>query len=388
MHKTFSIKTLGCKLNQHESSLIVNQFTRHGWKLKPFGEMADVVIINTCTVTDKSDKKCRNYIRQGAKFSGTGTSVITGCMAESVGDSLLAMEEAGLVLRNSDKDDIFNRVCEFLNTPVQEEVLHLSEVDLTGGASRTRASLKVQDGCDGSCTYCIVPSVRGLPVSRPVYEVVEDARSLIDRGYPELVLTGVTIGKYYSDNNDLAELLERLLGLDGDFRVRVTSIEPNHVTDRLVQLFDSEKLCNHIHLPLQSGSAAILQKMKRPYTPLEFMSVVDMIRKKNPLIAIGSDVILGFPGEGEEQFMESMDMIERARFAYVHQFTFSPRRGTPAALMEQTSSPAEVAERAGRMKDLASKVGLEYRKNFEGRELSAVIERGAVSYTHLRAHET
>ncbi len=398
MSGTFSIKTLGCKLNQYESGLIAGQFTAAGWDLRPFGDMVDVVIVNTCTVTDRSDKKCRNYIRQGARFSRLGKAVVTGCMAERDAAGLLALPEVLAVFNNSDKSGLPEKIQQVLRrsepgmeasrdnqypiSSVEKGTYSLGggDGDTPAGAeeplplNRTRGFLKIQDGCDGTCSYCIVPSVRGGPRSREFRLVVDHARKLIDSGCPELVLTGITIGKYESGRKDLADLVEALALLDGDFRLRVTSIEPKHVTERLVGLLGSARVCPHIHLPLQSGSDRILRLMQRPYSAAEYMGIVDTIRKKSDKIALGTDVIIGFPGEEESDFLESLQMVERAGFSYVHQFSFSPRSGTPASAMNGACPERDIARRSSRMRELGAAVGLAYRKRFEGEVLPCVVE--------------
>lgn len=382
MPKTFCIKTLGCKLNQYESSLMAHRFLSHGWEPVEFGLEADVVIINTCTVTDRSDKKCRSHIRQGARFSRGGGVIVTGCLAEARRDELQAMPEVLAAFANSEKDDIILHA---------ERLLSESPVpDATGDSSdsplpflHTRGFLKIQDGCDNSCSYCIVPSVRGGARSRDFGGILGHARKLIDAGCPELVLTGITIGGYSDGGRDLASLVEALAELEGNFRLRITSIEPNHVTGRIAGLLNHPRVCPHIHLPLQSGSDRILGLMNRPYSRREYLSVVAMLRSACPGIAVGADIIIGFPGETEDDFLLSLETVGEAGFAYVHQFTFSPRSGTPAADMPGRV-PARVAgERGERLRRAALERALEFRTAHLGTVLDAVVEknRGGGGYT-------
>jgi len=380
MNKTFSIKTLGCKFNQYESAVIADSFVKKGWHPVPFGQKSDIVIINTCTVTDRSDKKCRNYIRQGAKFSLSGGAVVTGCLAERDIETVRQMPEVLAAFGNSEKEFFYERVISAINSndeykdinivsasPENAEEIHMPAV-------RTRKYVKIQSGCDGACTYCIVPSVRGIPLSRSREDIINHAEKLIESGCPEIVLTGITIGKYSDKGHDLAGLLESLIRIQGEFRIRITSIEPNHVSDRLLELYTSEKVCNHIHLPLQSGSPLILDRMNRPYTCEDYISVVERIRSVNPDIAIGTDLIVGFPGETEKEFQESINLIKYVEFPFIHQFTFSPRSGTPAALMKQNATEHEISDRAKRVKEIALEKSLLYRRGFEGRILETVIE--------------
>jgi threonylcarbamoyladenosine tRNA methylthiotransferase MtaB len=384
MQKTFSIKTLGCKLNQYESSLIAGQFLDKGWISRPFGENVDLVIINTCTVTNKSDKKCRNYIRQGAFFSKTGKVLVTGCLAERDADNVNNMPEVFAVVKNSDKEKISSIISKQYNGLFfsEEKIGNNIGNDIVPGKNegyplpfyRTRGLVKIQDGCDGQCTYCIVPAVRGLPVSRDFNDVLNHARKLIDSGCPELILTGITIGKYNSNNKDLSDLINKIVNIGGRFRVRISSIEPNHVSDELIRSFASPKVCPHIHIPLQSGSDRILNIMKRPYSIKDYFGVIENIRKENGDISIGTDIILGFPEESEEDFRLTLEAVEKVQFSYVHQFTFSPRSGTDASRMHGCSLE-EISDRSFRLRELSAMTGYNYRKKFLGRNLLSVIEK-------------
>jgi len=374
MSRTFSIKTLGCKLNQYESSLIAHRFLARGWEAVPFGEEADAVIVNTCTVTDRSDRKCRNIIRQGARSSRRGGVIVTGCLVEAARSELESMPEVWAAFDNSKKDDIVYRVEEALEgTPFPGAFG--GGIDTPLPFLHTRGFLKIQDGCDNNCSYCIVPSVRGRARSRPAREIMDHARKLIDAGCPELVLSGITIGSFADGGMDLAGLAGALADLDGDFRIRITSIEPNHVTGKLMELLGHPRICPHIHLPLQSGSDRILSLMNRPYGSERYLSVVEGLRGVNPGIALGADIIVGFPGESEDDFLRTLDMVDRAAFAYVHQFTFSPRRGTAAASMTATAAFREIADRGERLREKALGAALEYRRSFLGKALPSVVEK-------------
>lgn len=420
MSRTFSIKTLGCKLNQYETSQIAAQFLDNGWKALPFGERVDLVIINTCTVTDKSDRKCRKFIRQGAALSKAGRAIVTGCLVERNPVALRSMPEVMDVFTNSEKESIYTRIAgenderlaythgetgnrdlgkAKIPQPFRDSILdgdRSSTVkgrdkrsackDIAAGSAETplpyfhtRGYIKIQDGCDGRCSYCVIPSVRGKPRSRPFQDILDHARRLIDNGCPELILTGITVGQYSCDDKTLPDLVANLIGMAGRFRLRITSIEPDHLTKPLLSLFRSEKICNHIHLPLQSGSDRILHRMKRPYTRAGYLNTIDHIRAIVPDIALGTDLIIGFPGEGEGDFQQTIEMVERVKFSYVHQFTFSPRSGTDAALMEQDLSSRIISERSNRLRELSKSIGLEYRKKFEGEILESVIEKNRFS---------
>lgn len=379
MSRTFSIKTLGCKLNQYESSLMAQRLIAGGWEARPFGEAVDLVIVNTCTVTDRSDKKCRNYIRQGARLSAAGKSLVTGCLVNRDPAGVSAMPETGAVLSNDEKELLEERI-EVMLGPSSRDSTDSKDAaaqTLAVPLFRTRGYLKVQDGCDGGCSYCIVPAVRGAPRSRDFDEILAHARMLVERGCPELVLTGITIGGYSREGRDLADLALAITGIRGHFRLRITSIEPNHLDEKLISLLGRGNICPHIHLPLQSGSDRILKAMNRPYTVSSYMERIERIRAHEPRIAVGTDIIIGFPGESEADFERSLAMVARAGFSYVHQFSFSPRTGTPASLMPACDA-AVIAERSARMREAAAAVGLEYRKRFLNEVLPCVIEkRGA-----------
>ncbi len=373
MPKTFSIKTLGCKLNQYESSLIAHHFLTRGWAAVPFGDEADAVIVNTCTVTDRSDRKCRTLIRQGARSSRWGGVFVTGCLAESSKKEIESMPEVLGTFGNSEKGEMAARIEESIDNAAVSE--RSSDIDAPLPFLHTRGFLKIQEGCDNNCSYCIVPSVRGRARSRPFREIMYHAEKLIDAGCPELVLSGITIGSYADSGMDLAGLAESLLGLEGNFRVRITSIEPNHVTGKLIELLGHPGICPHLHLPLQSGSDSILSLMNRPYTEKQYLSVVGEVRRASPEIALGTDIIVGFPGESEDDFLRTLGLVDRAGFAYVHQFTFSPRRGTAAASMKPAATQQEIAERGARLREKAFRAALEYRRSFLGKTLQSVVEK-------------
>lgn len=375
MTKTFSIKTFGCKLNQYESGRISEELTLRGYAKREFGDSVDFTVINTCSVTDNSEKKCRNSIRAASRNSQV---VVAGCMAEFARTDIEKICASALIIPNADKKDL-GGLCDSIvalegnDSPEHHPPYASEEIETSG---RSRGYLKVQDGCDGSCSYCIVPAVRGIPVSRPADEILNEVRTLLDRGFFEIALTGVTIGKYFSDGLNFSGLVEKIIGIEGGFRLRVTSIEPKHVDDRLISLFSSPKMCRHIHLPLQSGSDEVLSAMNRPYTASEFLSVVERINRADDEIAVGADVIAGFPAETAKDFKQTLSVVSRASFAYVHQFRFSPRRGTPAAALKQQSKGDEISARLDALKSLSDELSIRYRSRFINKILPCVAHRG------------
>ncbi|MCX7678555.1 MAG: tRNA (N(6)-L-threonylcarbamoyladenosine(37)-C(2))-methylthiotransferase MtaB [Spirochaetes bacterium] len=380
MTRTFSIKTLGCKLNQYESASIAQRFLAEGWKAVEFGQRADIVIINTCTVTDRSEKKCRNAIRQGARVSPSGKVIVTGCMVESSRETISQMPEVMACFPNSQKDQILNYVHGSLPTLASARIAH--SIPFPMPFNRTRGYVKIQDGCNQYCSYCIVPKVRGNARSRPIQEILSHVRVLVENLCSEIVLTGITIGNYFDSGATLAQLVKAITEIDGNFRIRITSIEPTHVTDELIEILQHPKICRHLHLPLQSGSNRILKLMNRPYTQLEYLKTVEKIKSKIPLIALGTDVIVGFPSETENDFNDTLQTIRSSSFAYVHQFTFSPRATTPASLLQQLPYDT-VRARSERLRHLATEMGLRYRKQFIGITLQCIIEKKKNSETFI-----
>ncbi|MGQ9844024.1 MAG: tRNA (N(6)-L-threonylcarbamoyladenosine(37)-C(2))-methylthiotransferase MtaB [Spirochaetota bacterium] len=382
MHeRTFSIKTLGCKCNQYESAQIASQLLSSGFKAVAFGSCADIVIINTCTVTNKSNKKCRNYIRQGAKFSKSGKVIVTGCMVETHKAELDAMNEVLRSFNNTQKDQLVDSL-RALNSAIENSTIQKVSKAYALPFMRTRGYIKIQDGCDGGCSYCIVPKVRGVPVSRPLQDVINHARYLINNNCPEIVLTGITIGKYNYEGVTLASLIKKIIELDGNFRIRVTSVEPTHIDNELIEVLQHTKVCKHIHLPLQSGSDAVLAHMNRPYDVSYYFQLVEKIKKLVPDIAIGTDIIVGYPTEGEKDFLATLQLVQQLQFAYVHQFTYSPRQETISS--NYRPLPYDVVhQRANALLEMAQKFSLKYRLQFLNTARLAVIEKVGDGITAL-----
>jgi threonylcarbamoyladenosine tRNA methylthiotransferase MtaB len=381
MARTFSLKTLGCKLNQFDSARLAESFACKGWAARPFGETVDAVVVNTCTVTDRADKKSRNLIRQGSRHARIGKAVVTGCLADRDRLGMEAMPEVLAVFGNREKALIAHKLDQLAGGgpgPAAPDIA----LPLPAFA-RTDGYLKIQDGCDGACAYCVVPEVRGAPRSETAGIVLERAQRSIDRGCPELILTGITIGRYRDSGLDLAGLAESILRLPGKFRLRLTSVEPTHVTERLIDLFQHQKLCSHLHLPLQTGSDRILSLMRRPYRLAQYRNLVDRIRSRSPDVAIGTDLMVGFPGETGDDFSLTLDAVQKIGFAYLHQFTYSPRPGT-AAVDEPapTVSRRDTARRVEALRELARQKSAEYAGRFAGRMLTCVIERDRKSNSY------
>lgn len=342
--------TLGCKVNQSESDTFARQFTAAGYQCVPFDERADVYVINTCTVTHVADKKSRQMLSQARRCNPEALVVATGCYASIVGDALTG--DGTMVVRNRDKDRLLLLVEGRLQraTPDAPYFADLEKyLETPGGQERTRAMVKAQDGCDSHCTYCIIPRARGRSRSLPPEDVVHRVRALVREGHAEVVITGVDLGSYGEDGEavpDLGGLLQRVLEETDVPRVRVSSLEPGDFDPSWLRLWQSPRLCRHLHVPLQSGSAGVLERMERRYTPPQFAEMVATCRAEIPGVTITTDVMVGFPGETEAEFDEGYDFIREIGFDGMHVFKYSPRSGTRAARMPAAVSHEVKVERS------------------------------------------
>ncbi|MGQ9826138.1 MAG: tRNA (N(6)-L-threonylcarbamoyladenosine(37)-C(2))-methylthiotransferase MtaB, partial [Desulfotomaculales bacterium] len=354
-----AIATLGCKVNQYDSNALAGMFSRRGYRVVGFDEPADVYVINTCTVTHIGDRKSRQLIRRAARKNPAAFVVVTGCYAQVSPEEVKAIPGVDLVVGTQEKERIVDLVeenlekkgpCGLLEGAGQAESGGLPA--LAEGGGRVRAFLKIQEGCSNFCTYCIVPYARGPVKSRPPGEILEEAKELLARGYREIVVTGTHAGAYGRDlaeSIDLAGLLETLVELPGLARLRISSVEPQDVSPRLVSLVAGrEKICRHLHIPLQSGDDAVLKKMNRRYTSGFYRALVGSIRAVVPDVAVTTDVMVGFPGETEEQFRRTCEFVREMAFSRLHVFKFSPRKTTPAAGMPG-QIPAPVKEERSRL---------------------------------------
>ncbi len=332
--RTIAVATVGCKLNYAESSSIAAEFVERGGRLVPFEETADVVLINTCTVTSHADSDCRRLIRQAVRRSPEGVIIVTGCYAQLHAATLATMEGVDLVLGTAEKGRALDHLAAFHKRDITE--IHCHSLDesafFTPAASsevsgRTRAFLKIQDGCDYSCSYCTIPAARGGSRSMDTSDAVAAARRLLDDGFHELVLSGVNVGDFgRRSGGSLHELLLRLLDLDGDFRIRISSIEPNLLTDDIIHLTaEHDRLCRHFHIPLQSGSREVLAAMRRRHGTDLYRDRVLAVHAALPDACIGADVIVGFPGETDALFDETAAFIGELPLSYLHVFRYSDR---------------------------------------------------------------
>ncbi len=378
MNRKIAFKTLGCRLNQFETDALASEFHHAGYQLVDFDEKADVYVVNTCTVTNQSDKKSRNLINHASRKPGDSLLVVTGCMVNSQKDALENQDASTYFVENNRKTSIFHMVQahyegEILHpTSLDPDVFNFKPADIT---FHTRSLIKIQDGCDNFCTFCIVPFVRGRAISRPFEQIRENIQQVLDYGFREIVLTGVNIGRYDHDGSNFETLVERILDIQGDFRVRISSIEPDGYGDRFIELFRHPKLMPHLHLCLQSGSDAVLLRMRRMYSMAEFNSIAKKIRKMYPDFNLTTDIIVGFPGETAVDFQSTCDMVRDIGFSHVHTFKYSKRKGTRAERMPDQVPEKIKTERSEIIRLLAEETKRKYRISLIGSIQHVLVEK-------------
>jgi len=380
----FHTITLGCKLNQFDSAAIEGELARRGFTPESDLRLAAVVVVNTCTVTHRADADARKLIRSVRRGNDHCKLLVTGCYAEAEARTLERITGVDRVFGNRDKPRLAS-ILDDLGVEASASVGGGDRgcdgtVDPSAGlhfGERSRAFLKVQEGCRLACSYCIIPRVRGASRSVAPDQLEEVFAALLRRGYPEVVLTGVNTGDYGRDLDeriDLAGLLRRLLVLAGERRIRLNSLEPRTVTDEIVELMAGEpRLAPHLQVPLQSGSPEILRRMRRNYRREEYLARVTRLREAIPHIGLGADVIVGFPGETDDHFEESYAFVEQAPLNYLHVFSWSPRSGTPAAELDERVDPRVVRDRSARMRALGEAKSRDFRLRFQGKTLDAVV---------------
>ncbi len=379
---SISFYTLGCKLNQAETAALLYAAKEQGYTPVDFEEPADVMVVNSCTVTNRADRKTRQALYQARRLSPNGIVVLAGCFPQVNPETSPEIKGVDIVLGTRDKFDLFSAIKDFEKSRVQ--VVRISPVDnherlnsaFIAAPDRTRAFLKIQEGCDNFCTYCIVPYARGNPVSRDFDNTIEEAQRLAKDGYKEIVLTGIDIGSYDDQDRRLIDVVKALEAIKGLERIRISSIEMNTLSDDLIKhIGTSKKIMPHFHLSLQSGSNTILAAMKRKYLTADFTKKVETIHKYIPLASIGTDVIVGFPGENDALFCETVDYIKKTAFSYLHVFRFSARKGTPAATMKGQVPEMGKKARANILDDTDRHLRANYAKQFIGTPQSVLWER-------------
>ncbi|BEH09479.1 tRNA (N(6)-L-threonylcarbamoyladenosine(37)-C(2))-methylthiotransferase MtaB [Geobacter sulfurreducens subsp. ethanolicus] len=380
-----AITTLGCKINQFESAAMTESLGREGFRLVPFEDEADIYVINTCTVTARTDAESRRLIRRAMRRNPAARVVVTGCYAQVAPDAVGELPGVSLVVGNSEKKGIAG----LLRDAVPAEKILVSDISrqrtaealgLESFAEHTRAFLQVQNGCDAFCSYCIVPHARGRSRSVPFRDVLEGIGTFAGQGFREVVLTGIHLGAYGADLEPPASLLDLLAAADAEApvpRLRVGSVEPHEISDGLIALMArSPVICPHLHIPLQSGSDSVLERMNRRYTAAFFRERVERLAAAVPDICIGCDVIAGFPGETDEEFAATLALLEGLPIAHLHVFPFSRRAGTPAARMSGQVDGKIVRERAEVLRALSDRKREAFHRRFVGRDLPVLVLNG------------
>ncbi len=376
-----SFHTLGCKLNFSESSTLAREFERGGYVRVAADAAADICVINSCSVTEHADKKCRNLIRKLHRRNPEAIIAVTGCYAQLKPHEIAQIEGVDIVLSNNDKGELYKRVVE-LSERGRAQVYSCETDELTrffaafSSGDRTRAFLKVQDGCDYCCAYCTIHYARGSSRNQPVAEIVEEAREIAAAGQKEIVLTGVNTGDFGRTTGErFIDLLRALDEVEGIERYRISSIEPNLLTDEIIAFCAaSRKFQHHFHIPLQSGSDKILGLMRRRYTAARFADRIAAVRRAMPDAFIGIDVIVGFPGETEIEFRETYDLLERLAPSFLHIFPFSERPGTPAVAMPGKAQPSVATRRAAELEALCERLHGAFCAAASGSEAEVLFE--------------
>ena len=381
------IYTLGCKVNSYESEYVANLFKDHGYEIVPFSEYADIYVINTCTVTNNSDSKSRKIIREAIRNNNHACIVAMGCFIESSKDNLI--DGINIAIGNKDKSKIVELVEEYLKDhtdinhilPLDKE---FEDMEITSFGSKTRAFVKIQDGCENYCTYCIIPYVRGKCRSKKLDTIISEITSLVNNGYKEIVLTGIHTGSYGIDIDvSFSKLLEEIIKIPNLYRLRISSIEVTELNSNVLDVIKNSKIiCDHLHIPLQAGSNAILKLMNRKYDLAFFMNKIKEIRTIRPDISITTDIIVGFPGETEELFLETINNSKKIGFSKIHVFPYSERRGTPAEKFPGKVDVHERKNRSRRLIEVSEELEKEYMKKFIGKRLNVLIERYKDGYSY------
>ncbi len=387
---TVKFITFGCKVNQYDTEALKDLFNCRGYRVVAGkAEIVDVVVINTCTVTHLADRKARQNIRK-IKRNNPGTVIaVTGCYVQTDPEEVSALEEIDVVQGTSNRKELINLVDNIRGGRVQGQVSNVT-AERPGGKyepltvkyfsynNRSRHFLKIQEGCDQFCSYCIVPFARGTVRSRPSDSVLSEVNQALDAGFKELVLTGINLGSYGRENYDfpyLTNLLEKIISIPGEFRIRISSCEPQELTYELIDLIaESSKICSHLHIPLQSGDNEILAAMKRDYTTYEFMDIINRARSKDPDIAITTDVIVGFPGESESQFLNTESFITKVGFSDMHVFQYSPRKNTAAKDFPEQVHSTIKKERSSRLLQLTKELRTLFHSKFIGEFVPVLVE--------------
>ena len=376
---TFNIYTLGCKVNTYESNVMIDKLTNAGYTQVGVDESADISIINTCTVTNNADSKSRKIINQAIKKNKDAIIIVCGCLVQNKNVNIDGVD---IIIGNVGKSKIVDYIEDYKKSNKKiddiKDVMHTSfEPMILNNFNKTRAFVKIQDGCNNFCTFCIIPYARGNVRSKKREDVLKEVNNLILSGHKEIVLTGIHTGNYGAEFKDyrLSDLLEELIEIKGIERIRISSIEMNEITDKVLDIMKkSNIIVDHLHIPLQSGSNTVLKRMNRKYNVSEFKEKMNKIRKIRPDISITTDVIVGFPGETDEEFKETIETIKEINFTKIHVFPYSKRDKTKAALMENQVDGNIKKQRVKQLLDLSKKLEIDYMNKFKDKKVTFIPE--------------
>ncbi len=382
--KTVAFYTLGCKVNQYETEAMSELFVNSGYTLCDYEEKADIYIINTCTVTGMSDRKSRQIIRRAKRHNPDAIIAVTGCYAQTSPQEVLAIPGVNLAVGTNERHNIVSLI-ENLSPNTQhcqvKEIMNshdFEELSITTYSERTRAYIKIQEGCNQFCSYCIIPYARGPIRSRQPEKIIDEITTIAKNGFSEVILTGIHVASYGKDlgNIDLGQLLIMVNDIQGISRIRLSSIEPMTLDQDFINTISNcEKLCHHFHLSLQSGCDDTLKRMNRKYTTREYMKIVNGLRRAYPDVAITTDIMVGFPGETQEEFQQTLDFTREIAFADAHIFQYSPRKGTPAAKRTDQIDPAIKEKRSKEIIRLTQKSREDFLESFIGKTLEVLFEQ-------------
>jgi len=385
MEKTVAFCTLGCKVNQYETNAMIEQFMNKGYIIKEFHEKADIYVINTCTVTNMADRKSRQMLRRVKELNKNAIVVACGCYAQVAKEQLEKIEEIDLIYGTNEKNKIVDHIEEFYKDNTKKELItdvmyqkDFLDFGPTTYTEKTRAVIKVQDGCDRFCSYCIIPYARGHVRSRKIENVIEEIEKIAQEGIKEVVITGIHVasyGKDFKEKKTLIDLLEEINKIEGIQRIRLSSIEPTIINEEFIQrLTKLEKICDHFHLSLQSGCDETLKRMNRRYNTEQFKRCTELLKNAYPNVSLTTDIIVGFPGETEEEFNRTYQFLKDINFYQMHIFKYSPRKGTKAAVMPKQVDGNVKEERSNKLISLSEQNEIEHNKKEIGKELEVLWE--------------
>lgn len=384
--KRVAFYTLGCKVNQYETEAMLELFEKEGYEKAETEDYADVYVINTCTVTHMSDRKSRQYIRRMKKKNPDAIIAVVGCYSQVSPEEILSIDEVNLVMGTNDRKKIVEEVKKIdasRKVSTVDDIMKVKafeEIEINKTNGKTRAFMKIQDGCDRYCSYCIIPYARGRVRSRDLESIVKEVENLASNGYKEVVLTGIHVASYGKDIKDsdikLLDVIKQINDIEGIERIRLSSVEPILFTDEFVEAVSTmDKVCPHYHLSLQSGCDETLKRMKRRYTTEEYKAIVDRLRAAIPNVSITTDVIVGFPGETNEEFDKTYEFLKDIELTHMHVFKYSPRKGTPAATMENQVDPSTKHDRSEKLLQLNEENFNKFGQKMLDKEFNVLFEQ-------------